>query len=274
MEFWTSPDGKISKKILVPGKWGNKPTENSKCEIQIESSSAELEKYCNSSFVIGDTGNDMERLLEICISTLHLHERSYFTIDLSGQNKICFNMHLTKLEFDSYIYEWNAKKKYNLAMVHKKKGKDFFVKQNYVEAAFKFVKGLKIISSVPIDIQNPPTIVDGVTVSDIRELKMKLYNNLSSCYFKRQCYEIVINLCNKVLNFDDNNVKALYKLGVAYENDKNFEKADEMLTKVLDIEPQNKACAEHLANVKQNLRNAQHRMNDIMRKMISETITK
>ncbi|XP_060523848.1 FK506-binding protein-like isoform X2 [Cylas formicarius] len=178
MEFWTSPDGKISKKILVPGKWGNKPTENSKCEIQIESSSAELEKYCNSSFVIGDTGNDMERLLEICISTLHLHERSYFTIDLSGQNKICFNMHLTKLEFDSYIYEWNAKKKYNLAMVHKKKGKDFFVKQNYVEAAFKFVKGLKIISSVPIDIQNPPTIVDGVTL----DLKQHL-----RCRTKFQC---------------------------------------------------------------------------------------
>ncbi|KAJ8935385.1 hypothetical protein NQ314_012796 [Rhamnusium bicolor] len=155
---------------------------------------------------------------------------------------------------------------------HKEKGIKFFNAKDNKEAAFRFTKALKIVLSIPIDVEGTSSIVDGVSLIDINKLKGNLFNNLSSCYFRNQYWAMVINLCTKVLQFDRDNVKALYKIGVAYENDRNFEEAKAAFCRVLKLEPQNKACAEHLACVKSELKKADIKVNNMVKKMFSTAI--
>lgn len=270
---WTSPDDKIFKAVLVPGMWGQKPCEGSTVKLNIINCPDALSQFNDKALVIGDNDGELGRLLDICISTMHLNERASFTITVD-LDQISAVIELKEFEFCGFIFQWDAKQKYDMALKHKEKGARFFAEKNQLEAAHRFIKALKIISSIPIDVEYTPDVIDNINVSDIKELKEKLYNNLSSCYFREQMYDLVIPLCEKVLAFDKKNIKALYKIGVAYEHDKNFEKAREVLSKVMEIEPQNKACAEHLANVNDNLKKANTRINDMMKKMIVGSVGK
>lgn len=271
MEEWTSPDDKIFKKLVLPGKGGSKPYEGSIVKLNILECSEILEPFHNKTLTIGDNDGELGRMLDICITTMHLNERAKFTITVDLEQIVAV-IELVEFEFNGFIFEWDAKKKYELTLMHKEKGTKLFDKKDHVEAAYRFNKALKILSSIPLDVECPPKTVDGIKVSEIKALKEKLYNNLSSCYFREKIYNMVIPLCIKVLEYNPENVKALYKIGVAYEADKDFEKAHEALSKAIIYDPENKACAEHLANVKTNLIQANLRVNDMMKKMIIGSI--
>lgn len=266
MACWVSPDGKIKKELIQQGKWSRKPVEGSQCTITIKESP--LLEDTNRIVIIGDNDGELWRSIDTCLSTMCVGEQSKFHITV-GDSTISFTLELVSLVFNGFIYEWGAKKIYDYAMHHKEKGIHFFKLKNNKEAAFRFIKGLKLISCIPIDVESSQDIgnIDGLSLKDINYLKAKLYNNLSSCYLKSNCWENVIELCNKVLSFDSHNIKALYKLGVAYENDRNFEKALEVFTKVINLEPQNKASAEHLISVKGEMKKAEIKVNNMMKKM-------
>lgn len=267
MITWTSPDGKIQKEILREGKWGDKPSEGSQCTITITDSPF-LKEFTNAVVAVGDSDGDLWRALDICLSTMFVGEKSKYSLNLYDSN-ITLILELVDLVFDGFIFQWNASKKYSLALHHKEKGNELFKNKNNKEAAYRFIKALKILSSIPIDIEEPPEIIDGIFLTDIEKLKGNLYNNLSSCYFKNQSWIMVINLCAKVFTFDPDNVKALYKVGVAYQNDRNFEKAKEAFCRVIELEPGNKVCAEHLDYVKDELRQAEIKVNKMMKKMFT-----
>ncbi|XP_018574392.1 tetratricopeptide repeat protein 9C-like [Anoplophora glabripennis] len=265
MVTWTSPDGKIQKDILQEGKWGDKPSEGSRCTITITDSPF-LEEFTNTVVTVGDNDGDLWRALDICLGTMFVGEKSKFSLNLHDST-ITLILELIDLAFDGFIFQWDVSKKYNMALHHKEKGNDLFKNKNGRDAAFRFTKALKVLSSIPVDIEEPPDVIDGIPLSDINKLKANLFNNLSSCYFRNQSWMKVIDLCTKVFAYDPNNVKALYKIGVAYQNDRDFEKAKKAFCRVLELEPGNKACAEHLDYVRDELRQAEIKVNNIMKKM-------
>ncbi|VEN57480.1 unnamed protein product [Callosobruchus maculatus] len=265
MKHWTSPDNKIKKEVLTPGKSGDKPSEWCQCTITI-TESTQLPNLTNKTVIIGDSDGEIWRAIDIGLTTMCEKERAKFIINLNG-TIVSLILELHNFKSNGLIYEWDASRKYEMAMHHKDKGKECFLQNNNKDAAFRFTKALKIILSVPIDVESPPEVIDGITVKNINCLKATLFNNLATCYFKNQQWSMVIDLCNKVLSYDKDNVKALYKIGVAYENDRNFEKAYEALTKALKLDPDNRASAEHLACVKEELKKAESRVNNMMKKM-------
>ncbi|KAG5894630.1 hypothetical protein JTB14_026161 [Gonioctena quinquepunctata] len=245
--------------------------EGSQCTITITNSPL-LEEYTKTLVTIGDSDGELWRSLDIAISTMNVGEKANFSLDINS-NKMSLVIELVGLVFNGFIYEWGASKKYNLALHHKEKGNQFYNSKNNKEAAFRYSKALKILHSIPLDVEdNRLTCVDDIPIDYINKLKCNLYNNLSSCFFRTERWERVTELCNKVLMFDCNNIKALYKIGVACENDRNFEKAWEIFNKVIKMDPGNQACIEHLAVVKEELRNAENKMNDIMKKMFSASM--
>nr|CAI5861680.1 unnamed protein product [Callosobruchus analis] len=265
MKHWTSPDSQIKKEVLTPGKSGDKPSEWCQCTITI-TECLQLPNITNKTVRVGDSNGDLWRAIDIGLTTMCEKERAKFVIDLNDTT-VSFVLELHDFKSSGLIYEWDASLKYEMAVHHKEKGKECFLQNNNKDAAFRFTKALKIILSVPIDVEGPPEVIDGITIENINRLKGTLFNNLATCFFKNQLWTMVIDLCNKVLSYDKDNVKALYKIGVAYENDRNFEKAYEALTKALELDPDNKASAEHLASVKEELKKAEDRVNNMMKKM-------
>lgn len=264
MTCWVSPDGKIKKEMLKPGEWSEKPSEASHCTITIKESP--LLEDTNRIVVIGDNDGELWRSVDTCLTTMFIGEQSKFHITI-GDTTISFTLELVSLVFNGFIFEWDAKKIYDYAMHHKEKGVHFFNLKNNKEAAYRFIKALKLISCIPIDVEEIPETIDGFPLEEINCLKAKLYNNLSSCYLSNNLWDKVIELCNKVLSFDASNIKALYRLGVAYKSDKNFEKALEVFNKVIELEPENKAGVEQLSAVKDELKKAEIKVNNMMKKM-------
>lgn len=272
MVTWTSPDSRIQKEILREGTWGGKPSEGSQCTITITDSHF-LEEFTNTVVTVGDNDGDLWRALDICLGTMFVGEKSKFSLNLHDSN-ITLVLELVDLVFGGFIFQWDSSKKYHLALRHKEKGNEMFKNKNNKEAAYRFTKALKILSSIPIDIEQPPEIIDGILLTDIKRLKCNLYNNLSSCYFRNQSWIMVTALCTKVFIFDPDNVKALYKIGVAYQNDRDFDKAKEVFCRVLELEPGNKACAEHLDYIKDELRQAEIKVNKMVKKMFTAALDK
>ncbi|XP_023018539.2 peptidyl-prolyl cis-trans isomerase FKBP35 [Leptinotarsa decemlineata] len=271
--IWTNRNNPTSirtmrKEIMRSGVWGNKPSEGSFCTITITNSPL-LEEYTNSVTVLGDNDGELWRALDFCLSTMNVGEKSLFSLDLNGST-ISLVIELTKLDFKGFIFQWSASEKYTLSVHHKEKGNCFFKSNNTKEAAFRYSKALKIICSIPIDVEQTPNEVDGVPISNISSLKSILYNNLASCYLRVENWGRVYDLSNKVLEYDSCNIKALYKMGVACEKERDFEKAYKILTNVSQMDPGNKACNEHLSIIKEEIRNENIKVNIMTKRMFSK----
>lgn len=265
-ELWESPDKKIRKVVIKVGDVGLKPYENTSCKISIYNCDVDIAKgYCGvRDVVVGENDSEFGRLLDRCLQTMNKNEEANVTFKLNVD--VSFTLHLISFKLNGFIYEWDAKQKFQLALNHKEKGNELF-KDRYVDASHRFSKALKILCSIPIEVERPPQVIDTIKVSEIEKLKAKLYNNLASCYLKHGDNETVIELCGKVLTYDPTNVKALYKRGVAWCNERDYEKAKDDLQKLVDLEPNNKAAKDKLAFATAKLQEAQAKVNCIVKKM-------
>lgn len=265
--IWTSPDGDIVKTI-IKGTCGLKPTENCKCSIEIPSHrSPMLIKYARCTFTIGDCDTKFERLLDRCLITMCRGEVADVSFKINEGEEIQFSLKLLNFESCSLIHEWDAKMKYDLAVMHKTKGNRLYNNSSHINASCRFGKGLKILCSIPIEVDTVPIEVDGVRVKDIQDLKTIFYNNLASCYLKQRDYKMVLLLCNHVFERDKDNIKALYKQAVAKCETNDYEGSQDSLLHLLMLEPENKAAAEKLKFVNIKIKEANTRSNNIIKKM-------
>ncbi|KAK9711843.1 BDBT FKBP like N-terminal [Popillia japonica] len=265
---WISPDQRIHKNVLSEGKNGLKPTENCECIIDVFASTYDVKRYNESSFIIGDSNNSFERLLDIVLTTMNKDEKAKIVFKLN-EEKVEFTLKLTEFKSDGFIFEWDAKKKLELALKHKQKGIELFKGMYYVDASHRFSKAIKLLSSIPIAVDEPPTVIDGLPICEVYSLKSILYNNLASCYLKHRNYEVVIELCNRVLQRETNNVKAMYKMAVSYYELHDYHKALETLEYVLKLDPQNKAAADRMKDFVQKVNETNAKVNAMFKKMFT-----
>lgn len=266
-KVWESPDKKIRKVVIRVGESGLKPYENTSCKINISNCDLDVvrEYYGVRDVIVGENDSEFGRLLDKCLQTMNRNEEANVTFKLNVGD-VSFSLHLMDYTLKGFIYEWDAKQKYELAMHHKEIGNRLF-KDRYVDASHRFGKALKILCSIPIPVQDPPEIIDTVKVHDIEQLKANLYNNLASCYLKNGNNETVTELSEKVLTYDPNNLKALYKTGLAWCNERDYEKAREYFQKVINLDPSNKVAKEKLAYVNVKFQEAEAKVNSIIKRM-------
>jgi len=259
MSVYQSTDKLIKKEIMRAGEFSTKPTELSTCHILVENlqcldmtiqqikddlHSAIIDENADKVITIGDACSAVDRLLERAIQTMSLGEQSLVTVEVpldDLENKtvvLSIRITLKKAELFKPIWEWSTQEKYNTALKYKQKGVELFKGKRYVDAFHKFSKACKILITLePIEDKEP--ILQKVT-----ELKYILYNNMAECQLIRENYEHVLTLCNKILIKEENNVKAIYRRGVAHAGLRNFEQAANDLKTVITLEPKNKVALE------------------------------
>jgi tetratricopeptide (TPR) repeat protein len=62
---------------------------------------------------------------------------------------------------------------------------------------------------------------------------------LAQCYLKLRNYERTIKNCNEVLQIDSENIKALFRISIAYRSLQQFDQARIYLNTAINIEPYN-----------------------------------
>ena len=89
------------------------------------------------------------------------------------------------------------------------------------------------------------------TMKVIQEVEIPVSSNLTLCYLKEGDRQNVIKYSNKLLQVDDKNVKILFRRGMAYTHNMEFEKAKADLIKANSLEPKNQEILDGLKAFKQ-----------------------
>lgn len=276
-KIWVSPDKRIKKVFIEQGISGQKPSDNTICTIEINSIEfknnisseyvTDITKY-PISLIIGEANTALDREIDKCLQTMFKAEKSFVTIYFpNSNNEVTFILKLCDFEHRGFIHKWNAKEKCLIVKKHKEKGIELFKDNRFKDASYRFSRGLKLILSIPIPVDEHVEEIDGISLHDIDKFKANLYNNLASCYSKEKIFETVIELCNKVLTMEENNIKALHKRGFAYAETRDFEKAKNDLTKVLELDVDNKTAKEKLQLVHSKISQQEAEFASMVKKM-------
>lgn len=275
-----SSDGSLAKKVSVEGVFSGKPSERALCRVRIEdvdASGSELDsEYLRSTIsekaiTIGDANTRIDEYVERAISTMFVGEESIVEIvlrrskdDEESTQRVSAKLILLDFEARPPIWEWSTREKLDVAKEYKEAGVRLFKSVRIVEAFRKFSRACKILITLePID-ENE---IGGTLVGEINSLRNNLYNNMVECHLIRKNFEHAISLCDKVLRRDENNVKALYRRAVARENLKDYERALEDMSRVVELEPTNLAAKKKHSFYSDKVFQAQKKYNDMVKKM-------
>ncbi|XP_031831554.2 tetratricopeptide repeat protein 9C [Nomia melanderi] len=281
---WESTDKIVRTDIIKFGQYSKKLTECASCEVVIENlqvtnaSVEDLKEKFNSNIldganekliVIGEENCEIDYQIERVIQMMNIFEQRLVTLNISLENMdqpliIKFEITLTKMQPHNPIWEWTPETKYSIALKYKETGVDLFKQRRWVDAFRKFSRACKILITLePI----PDLELEKSLENNINNLRLILYNNMAGCQLNHKNYEHTISLCTKVLNKESNNVKALYRRGVAYGNLKDVEKAVTDLKKAVILEPNNRAAKEQLLIYDAKLQEANQKFEDMVRRM-------
>lgn len=283
---WKSADESITKSVLNLAVYTKKPIERSMCNVLVDklnvtgASNEDLkEKYYTDILdgehekvlIIGEASAEIDRKIENAICMMNILEKSLVTIiipakqsGVSNEITVEFEITLMKCERNKPIWEWDAEEKYKIALRYKERGVELFKDSRITDAFYKFSRACKLLITLePIaDLE-----LNKQLESNINDLRLALYNNMAMCHLSRKNYEHTITLCTKVLHKDKNNVKALYRRGVAYGNMNNNEKAVVDIKEILTLEPNNNAAKEQFNIYNTRLQESIQRSNDMVRRM-------
>ncbi|PNF35974.1 hypothetical protein B7P43_G03542 [Cryptotermes secundus] len=275
------------KEMIAEGVWGDRPREGGKCviiiddivtenialdEIQWAAASVYLSSDFNGSLIVGDSDTDIDRSLERCIRTMLHMEVSLMIVtfvpktlhesSLKARTVKC-KVQLKEIHNEPYIFEWSDSKKYDLAVHHKVRGVELYKCGRTRDAFFRFSRALKLlVTIVPFE--------DGFSAKqrdDVMSLHVLLCNNIASCHLHYKNYSYAIEMCNKVLVLEPNNIKALFRRAVAYMETQEFEQAKEGLNRVQLLDPGNTAARRKEKELKQRKSESDAKLAAAIKKM-------
>lgn len=83
--------------------------------------------------------------------------------------------------------------------------------------------------------ENPLITTKEQAIKFIKEIEVTCCTNLSLCYVKTEQYHYAIKYASQALEKDPENKKALYRMGLAYTQIGELDKAREALNKVVEL---------------------------------------
>lgn len=283
---YVSFDKSVEKTVIKHGKISNKPQDGSVCCLLIEDvetipQGINLQEYHSEiltgnktvQWTIDESISELDRQIERAIKWMGENEVAFVKIVLPAlpdqeqcqkNNLLKFKLTLTEHKPIKPIWDWTPQEKYDKALKKKEIGVELVNKSRTKDAFYKFSKAVKLIISMePIQDLD----LDDNLNNKINNLRISLYNNMAMCQLKYNNYDNTIELCNKVLMRDKNNVKALYRRGCAYGGTKNIEKALDDFKNAHNIEPTNNAVKTKLLIYQEKWKQAEKTTTEMIKKM-------
>nr|XP_044999326.1 sperm-associated antigen 1 [Jaculus jaculus] len=193
----------------------------------------------NSCFHVGKEKNSKSRPVKKNIPRDYAEwdkfdvEKECSKVDEDSKEKIIVDnkAHLSKIETRIDTTGLTEKEKGSLATREKEKGNEAFHSGDYEEAVMYYTRS---ISALP-------------TVS--------AYNNRAQAEIKLEKWSSAFQDCEKVLELEPGNIKALLRRATTYKHQSKLQEAIEDLSKVLEAEPDNELAKKTLSEVERDLQN-------------------
>ncbi|XP_007933021.1 sperm-associated antigen 1 [Orycteropus afer afer] len=149
------------------------------------------------------------------------------------ENIVTNKAHLSKIETRIDTAGLTDREKDFLATHEKEKGNEAFNSGDYEEAVMYYTRSISVLPTVPA------------------------YNNRAQAEIKLQNWNSAFQDCEKVLELEPGNLKALLRRATVWKHQNKLQEAVKDLRKVLDVEPDNDLAKKILSEVERDLKNAE-----------------
>ncbi|XP_056622793.1 peptidyl-prolyl cis-trans isomerase FKBP4 [Triplophysa dalaica] len=243
-------DGGIVRRIITKGEGYTKPNEGASVEVCLEGSYEErVFDERELKFEVGDGENfGLPPGVEKALQSMEQGEESLFTIKpkygfgAAGSDKfnippgatLNYKIKLKAFEKAKESWEMSSSEKLEQSAIVKDKGTQYFKEGKYKQAAVQYkhiVSWLEQESSL-----------QGEEEDKAKALRLAAHLNLAMCYLKLHDPSPALENCDKALELDSNNEKALFRRGEALFVMKDFDRARADFQRVTQLYPANKAA--------------------------------
>lgn len=254
-------DGGIIRRIMTKGEGYSKPNEGAAVEVTIEGKYEDrVFDERELKFELGDgEGLDLPPAVEKALQNMEKGEEALFTVkpkygfgnagnakfNIPGGATLQYKIKLTTFEKAKESWEMNTDEKLEQSSIVKDKGTQYFKDGKYKQASVQYKR---IIAWLEHE-----SNLKGEDEDKAKALRLAAHLNLAMCYLKLHEHSQALENCDKALELDANNEKALFRRGEALFGMKEFERAREDFTRVTQLYPSNRAakaqvlvCQKHL----------------------------
>ncbi|XP_017261748.1 peptidyl-prolyl cis-trans isomerase FKBP4 [Kryptolebias marmoratus] len=243
-------DGGIIRRIVTKGEGYSKPNEGAVVEVTLEGTCDErVFDERELKFEIGDGESfGLPAGVEKSIMAMEQGEEALFTMkpkygfgnagsekyNIPGGATVIYKIKLTAFEKAKESWEMNTAEKLEQSSIVKEKGTQYFKEGKYKQASVQYKK---IVSWLEHE--------SGLSEEDEKKakaLRLAAHLNLAMCYLKLQEPNHALENCEKALEMDSSNEKALFRRGEALFAMKEFDSARDDFQRVVQLYPANKAA--------------------------------
>ncbi|XP_053478543.1 peptidyl-prolyl cis-trans isomerase FKBP4 [Ictalurus furcatus] len=255
-------DGGIVRRIITKGEGYSKPNEGASVEVHVEGTlEGRVFDDRDLTFEVGDgEGLDLPVGVEKALQAMEQGEESLFIIKpkygFGNAGKPKFNIppgatlqykiRLTKFEKAKESWEMNTGEKLEQSVIIKEKGTQYFKVGKYKQAVVQYKR---IVSWL----EHESNLV-GEDEEKAKALRLAAHLNLAMCYLKLQEPSPALENCDKALELDANNEKALFRRGEALFVMKEFDLAREDFQRVIQLYPSNKAAKSQVQQCQKHIK--------------------
>ncbi|XP_038561952.1 peptidyl-prolyl cis-trans isomerase FKBP4 isoform X2 [Micropterus salmoides] len=255
-------DGGIIRRIITKGQGYSKPNEGASVEVTVEGTyEGRVFDERELKFEIGDGENlGLPVGVEKAIMAMEQEEEALFHIkpkygfgnvgnakyNIPGGATLQYKIKLTAFEKAKESWEMNTGEKLEQSSIVKEKGTQYFKEGKYKQASVQYKR---IVSWLEHE--------SGLSEEDEKKakaLRLAAHLNLAMCFLKLQESNQALESCDKALELDPSNEKALFRRGEALFGMKEFDRARDDFQQVIQLYPANKAAKSQVALCQKRLK--------------------
>lgn len=250
-------DGGVIKRIVESGEGLDHPNEDSQVEVELKGTwgpDQTVFEERNLTFSLGEGLEvDLPQGVELALEKMKKKEVCQVTIQpaygfgsvgkpslkVPAQAVLSYTINLKSFERAKESWQMDGEQKLEQAKLLKDKGTIFFKKEKHDLAGKKYKKIIDFLEHE-------------ISLKDTQEEERKALLqagrlNLAMCYLKTGDWILARNICDKVLEENDESEKAFFRRGEAYLQLNDHHLAREDFKKVLSLDPNNKAASNKVA---------------------------
>ncbi|XP_029005748.1 peptidyl-prolyl cis-trans isomerase FKBP5 [Betta splendens] len=250
-----SDDGGIVRRIKVKGDGYSNPNEGAAVEVHLEGSCGGRLFDCRDvGFIVGesedkgvplgvDRAMDKMQKGESCV--LYLKPKYAFGSEGNQEYKVgpdrevVYEVTLKDFQRAKESWEMDLNEKLDSAAGVKHKGNQYFKAGRFYQAVVQYQR---IITWLEMECGSGPE-----QQQKIRDFVVTTHLNLALCFLRLKEFSQVVENCNKVIELDQRNEKALYRRGEARLLRNEFSLAMEDFQQVIQVKPSNRAAREQIS---------------------------
>ncbi|XP_048872470.1 peptidyl-prolyl cis-trans isomerase FKBP5 [Brienomyrus brachyistius] len=271
-------DGGIVRRIKVKGEGFSNPNEGATVSVHIQGScNGRVFDKRDVRFVVGEAedvsvplGVDraMEKMQKGECCLLYLKPKYGFgkegrpKMDIGPNAELVYEVTLKSFEKAKEPWEMDLKEKLEQAVLVKQKGTQYFKAACYPQAVIQYQR---IVSWLEMECG-----LGAEQQQSVKTLLLVAQLNLALCHLRLREYTHAVENCNKAIELDERNEKALYRRGEARLLRNEFSLAMDDFQHVLQVNPSNRAARGQICICQRKIREHHERDKKIYANMFQK----